>query len=139
MTDALPQWPHGTVAVLVTSAAAGLGAIPVSTGVRLDETRIGFGLSGRRASLAKLIESPQVAWTIMCEGVAVTAFGSAHVVDPLPGVDGMVGVVIDVERIQDHASRRFEMTSGVGWHWTDEESAKRDTDVRAAVASLAGR
>ena len=53
---------------------------------------------------------------------------------------GQVAAVrIDVERIQDHGQPRFAIDAGVRWHWTDDEAARRDAEIRAALADLAGR
>ena len=76
----LPDWPDGTVTVLSTAAGAP-HAIPVSTAVRTGDATIHFALGLRRESLARLREDPHCALTLLAEGVAVTALGTATVVE----------------------------------------------------------
>ena len=42
-------------------------------------------------------------------------------------------VRLEVERIQDHAHPTFEIDEGVRWHWTDEDAARADAEVRASL------
>lgn len=133
----LPKWPYGTVAILST-AAGPPHAIPVSTAVRAGSRRVLFALASGRESLRRLRVDPRVALTLLCEGdVAVTAHGAARVVeDPLPGIDGVVAVALDVEEIQDHNRPHFVVEAGVRWRWVDPQARTRDADVRAALAAL---
>jgi hypothetical protein len=137
--DALPAWEPGTVAVLSTGGGAP-HAIPVSTGVRAGPRTILLALALRRESLARLREDPRCALTIMAGGdIAVTALGLGTVVeDPMAVSDNIAAVRVDVERIQDHGQDRFRIDAGVRWHWTDEEADRRDAEIRAALAALAG-
>jgi Pyridoxamine 5'-phosphate oxidase len=137
--EALPAWEPGTVAVLSTGGGAP-HAIPVSTGVRAGPRTVLLALALRRESLARLRDDPRCALTIMAGGdVAVTALGRAAVVeDPMAVSDNIAAVRVDVERIQDHGQDRFEIDAGVRWHWTDEEADRRDAEIRAALAALAG-
>jgi hypothetical protein len=133
----LPDWPPGTVAILATGAGDGPHAIPVSAAVRAGPRRILIGLAATRGSLARLRADPLVSLTIVSDGVAVTAYGHALVLDDARLVDGVVAVEIDVERVQDHDRPTFEIESGVRWRWTDADADRRDAEVRAALARLA--
>jgi hypothetical protein len=78
------------------------------------------------------------ALTVLAEGdVAVTAHGVAMVEEPMAISDRVAAVRFDVERIQDHGQPRFEIEAGVRWRWTDEESERRDGEIREALAHLA--
>ena len=128
----LPHWPPGTVAVLATSAGAP-HAIPVSTVVRAGPRTLLLALAQRRESLARLREDPRCAVTILAPGVAITADGSAEVVNDLGRV---VAVRVEVDAIQDHDQPTFEIEDGVRWHWTDPEAERADAEVRAALEAL---
>ena len=136
---ALPHWRPGTVAILSTGAGAP-HAIPVSTGVRAGDRVALLALARRRESLHRLREDPRCALTILAEGdVAVTAHGMATVVqEPMEISDRVAAVRLDVQWMQDHGQPRFEIQAGVQWRWTDEESERRDGEIRAALAELAG-
>lgn len=138
--DGLPEWPPGTVAILSTGAGAP-HAIPVSTAVRAGERRVLLALGRRRESLERLREEPRVALTVLAEGgVALTAHARAEVVqDPMEVSDRVVAVALNVDRIQDHDQPRFEIEAEVRWRWTDEDAERADGEIRAALASLAGR
>ena len=129
----LPEWPDGTVAVLSTAAGAP-HAIPVSTAVRSGPQMIHLALGLRRESLARLREDPRCALTILAAGVAVTALGSASVVEQ---TDRVAFLRLDVEAVQDHDQATFEVEAGVRWHWTDEAAAEADAEIRAALRRLA--
>ncbi len=133
----LPQWPPGTVCILATGGE-GPHAIPVSTAVRASGDRIVLALGARRGSLDRLREDPRVALTVLAAGdVAFTAHGTARVVeDPLPGIDGVVGVEIDVERVSSHKRPTFSIADGVAWGWADDEARERDAAVRSALLEL---
>ncbi len=133
----LPEWPDGTVAILVTGGGP-VHAIPVSTAVRAGPRSVVFALSSRRESLRRVRAEPRVALALLCEGdVAITAYGTAAVVEePLRGLDGMVAVALDVDEIADHNQPRFEIEAGVRWRWTDPEAERRDAAVRAALRQL---
>lgn len=137
-TTTLPEWPAGTVAMLATGGDAP-HVIPVSAALRAGADRVVLALAPRRESLRRLRADPRVALALLAAGdVAVTAAGRAHVVaEPLPGAENVVGVELRVDRVQDHGNRHFAITGGVQWHWTDEESERRDEQVRAALAALA--
>jgi hypothetical protein len=126
------------VAILGTAGGAP-HAIPVSTAVRAGGRRILLALAPRRESLARLRADPRAALTILAAGdVAVTAHGVARVVaESLPGAEGVVAVALDVESIQDHGQPTFAIEDGVRWRWTDEDAARRDAAVRAALLALA--
>jgi Pyridoxamine 5'-phosphate oxidase len=131
----LPEWPAGTVLVLVT--AGDPHAIPVSAAVRVDARRALIALARGRQSLARLRADPRVALAILSKGVAVTASGRATVLseDLVPGV---AGVEIAVERVQNHDRPEFEIESGVRWRWVDDAAEARDAQVVAALGRLAG-
>lgn len=128
------------MAVLSTAGAAP-HAIPVSTAVRAGERRVLLALAPRRSSLARLRADPRVALTILAAGdVAVSAEGLARVVaEQLPGAEGVVAVVLEVESVQDHNQPTFAIEDGVRWRWTDPAAADRDAAVREALRALAAR
>jgi hypothetical protein len=106
--------------------------------VRASDRRIVFALGGRRGSLQRLRDDPRVALTVLAAGdVAFTAHGTAEVVaDPLPGLDGVVGVEIKVERVSSHKRPTFSIADGVAWEWADDEARERDAAVRSALLEL---
>jgi hypothetical protein len=128
----LPTWPDGTVTVLSTGGGAP-HAIPVSTAVRSGDATIHFVLGLRRESLARLREDPRCALTVLAEGVAVTALGTAAVVEERERV---AFIRLDVDEVQDHGQPTFALEGGVRWHWIDEEAAKTDAELRTALRSL---
>jgi len=133
----LPQWSPGTVCILATGGE-GPHAIPVSTAVRVAGKRIVLALGARRGSLQRLREDPQVALTVLAAGdVAFTAHGTAQVIaDPLPGLEGVVGVEISVDRVSSHTRPTFSIADGVAWSWADDEARERDAAVRSALLEL---
>jgi hypothetical protein len=133
MPDALPDWPPQTVAVLSTGAGAP-HAIPVSTAVRTGPRTLVLALADRRETLARLREDPRCALTLVCPDATVTVHGHATVAAAI--ADGVSAVRIEVEEIQDHADGRFAIEEGVRWRWTNEEAARRDAELRAALAWL---
>ncbi len=134
--DALPQWPVGTVAILVTVDGPP-HAIPVSAAVRAGHDRVLIGLAAGRQSLARLRRNPAVALAVLGENLAVTIEGVARVLDE-DVAEGTVAVQITAQSVQDHLRPTFELRSGVGWRWVDEAAAARDQHVRDALLSLAG-
>jgi hypothetical protein len=165
--DALPHWPDGTAAWLVTyggvspqrpaeaSADEPLAgtdpararppvvwphAIPVSTALRTGPRSVVLALGRRRGSLARLRDDPHVALAVIAPGVAFTAQGLATVTaDPLPGAERVTAVTIAVARIQDHDHATFAIDDGPGWHWTDDDARQADAATRAALQTLAQR
>lgn len=135
----LPHWPPGTVAILVTHTAPPPRphAIPVSAVLRTGPDRALLGLSRRRDSLARLRADPEVTLAICCADAAFSADGRAEVVceELVPGV---VGVQLRVREIHDHLRPTFAIESGVSWRWTDEDAARADADVHAALRRLGG-
>jgi hypothetical protein len=132
----LPEWPPGTVLILV-SAGSPPHAIPVSAAIRAGPERVLMGLARSRESLARLRQDPQVGLAIMAGGdVAVTAYGTATVRDA-DLTDGVAAVELRVERVADHNRPTFVIESGVGWRWTDAAAEKRDGEVRRALERLA--
>ena len=127
--DALPQWPDGTVTVLVTAGGPPHG-IPVSAAIRRGPRELALALALRRESLARLRSAPECAVVILAAGVSITAHGRAEVEREL---ERIAVVRVDVESIQDHASPRFEIDAGVAWHWTSEEAAGADAETRSAL------
>jgi len=126
----LPDWPVGTVAVLST---AGPHAIPVSTATRSGEATVHLALAHKRESLARLREDPRCALTILAAGLAVTAYGTAAVVDE----DQRVAYVrLEVDEVVDHDQPTFELDDGVRWHWTDEDAEQGDGAVRDRLRRL---
>ncbi len=132
MTElSLPDWPPGTVAILATSGQPP-HAIPVSALVRGAPDRVLLGLARNRESLRRLRDDPRVTLAVVAEGLAVSLYGRARVVDE-DLLDGMVAVEIEVTTVQDHARASFELQEGVRWRWTDAGAAARDAEVRAAL------
>lgn len=131
----LPNWPPGTVTILAT-AGNPPHAIPVSAAMRAGPRRALLGLAASRGSLARLRADPDVSLAIVFEGVAVTAYGHARVLDD-ELAEGVVAVEIEVERVEDHDRPTFAIEGGVRWRWTDPEAERRDSEVRAALARLA--
>ena len=131
--DALPEWPDGTVATLVTQGDAP-HAIPVSLILRAGAREILVGLAPRREALARLREDPRAALTILAAGDhAFTAHGRATAFEQCGSV---VAVRIGVDRIADHNRPTYEIRGGVQWAWTDESERARDAAVRADLRAL---
>jgi hypothetical protein len=131
----LPDWPPGTVTILATGGETP-HAIPVSAALRAGPRRALIALASGRSSLARLRENRHAALAIVCEGVAVTAHGRARIVDDAL-VEGVAGVEIEVDRVQDHGRAAFEIESGIRWRWTDRAAERRDAEVRSALERLA--
>jgi hypothetical protein len=134
----LPDWPVGTVTILAT-AGDSPHAIPVSAALRAGPRRALIALATTRGSLARLRAEPNVSLTIVCADTAVTAYGRARVLDADAIAESVTAVEIEVDRVQDHDRPTFAIESGVRWRWTDPEAERRDAQVRAALARLAGR
>ena len=132
----LPDWPAGTVCLLATAGEP--HAIPVSTALRAGDREILLALGSRRGALERLRADPRVALAVLAAGdLAFTAHGLAAVAaDPLEGIDGVVGVRIEVDRVSSHGRPTFEIERGVAWSWTDEQARERDELVRAALLAL---
>jgi hypothetical protein len=131
--DALPDWPDGTVATLVTQGEAP-HAIPVSLIVRTGPRELLVGLAPRREALARLREDPRAALTILAAGDhAFTAHGRAVAFED---TEHVVAVRIEVHDIADHNRPTYEIRGGVQWDWTDEGERERDAAVRAALRRL---
>jgi hypothetical protein len=131
----IPDWPPGTVAVLVTSGARP-HAIPVSALLRCPPHRVLVGLGSRRESLRRLRADPQVTLVVIARDLAVSLEGRAAVVDEAL-LDGVVAVEVEVEAVQDHDRPTFALQAGVRWRWTDPEAGERDAAVLAALAEVA--
>jgi flavin reductase (DIM6/NTAB) family NADH-FMN oxidoreductase RutF len=132
---ALPHWPTGTVAFLVT-AGARPHAIPVSAVVRAGDDRILLGLARRRRSLERLRADPEVTVALCARDVAVSVDGVATVVDEQL-TDSVVAVSVQVSELHDHDRPTFALRGGVDWAWTDEPAHRADAEVHAALARLA--
>ena len=133
----LPDWPAGTVAILVTIGETP-HAIPVSAVLRAGSDRLLLALADGRGSLARLRADPQVAVALLAVDIALTVRGSARVLDT-PVSDGVTGVEVTVEDVDQHLRPTFAIEAGVRWHWTDPEARARDEAVRAGLARLAGQ
>jgi hypothetical protein len=133
----LPDWPEGTVTVLVTIGEAP-HAIPVSAAVRAGPRSALLGLASSRGSLRRLRERADVALLIISEGTVVTAHGRALVLEE-ELTEGTVAVLIEVGDVQDHDRPTFEILGGVNWRWTDRTAEERDAEVRSALRRLAER
>jgi hypothetical protein len=134
----LPDWPTGTVTVLVTSGREP-HAIPVSTAMRVGLGRVLLALASERESLRRLRADPAVALVILAaENVALSVHGTARVLDEHV-VDGVVAVEIEAHRVQDHRREAFTVEAGVRWRWTDPEAPERDARVREALERIVAR
>jgi flavin reductase (DIM6/NTAB) family NADH-FMN oxidoreductase RutF len=134
--DELPEWPAGTVAILVTGGERP-HAIPVSAVVRAGPRRVLIGLAHRRESLARLRRSSQVTVAICARDLAVSLDGAAVVLEE-ELVDGVAAVAVEVQAIHDHDRPTFALHAGVAWEWTERVAARRDAEVQAALRRLAG-
>jgi hypothetical protein len=134
--DELPDWPAGTVAILVTGGERP-HAIPVSAVLRAGPRRLLIGLARSRESLDRLRRSPEVTVAICARDVAVSVDGQAAVLaEEL--VEGVAAVAVEVEAIHDHGRPTFALHAGVAWEWTDEEAARRDAAVQDALGRRSG-
>jgi hypothetical protein len=131
----LPTWPPGTPAILVV---AGPHAIPVSSYVRVADDRIVMALGSRRETLARLRADAAVAFSVMAEGVAFTAHGTATIVrEPMEAASGNTAVELRVDRVHDHlADGRTEILDGVNWRWIDGEAADLQPRIVAELEEL---
>jgi len=104
----------------------------VSTAVRAADDRLLFALAASRETLARLREEPQVAYCLLGDGVAFTAYGEARVVaEQLESVP-VVPVEVGVESVQDHLMEgRTELLDGARWRF----SAQRDVEADAAIVA----
>ncbi|MBV8217699.1 MAG: pyridoxamine 5'-phosphate oxidase family protein [Solirubrobacterales bacterium] len=123
---------------ILATSGEGPHAIPVSAAVRAGPRRALVGLAASRGSLARLRADPRVSLAIVSTDIAVTAYGRARVLDD-EVMTGVVAVEIEVERVADHERPTFVIEAGVRWRWTDSDAERRDAEVRAALAALAGR
>ena len=130
----LPDWPAGTVAILVTVGETP-HAIPVSAVLRAGPERLILGLAESRGSLERIRHQPRVAVVLLAKGVAVTARGCAREMDASLA-DGVRAVMVEVDAVDDHMRPTFILEGGVQWHWTDVAAQARDAEVRAALARL---
>ena len=132
---ALPHWPPGTVAILVTTDTAP-HAIPVSAVVRAGDARLLIALAASRGSLERLRDRPGVAVAVLGPGLAFTAEGVGEVIAERL-TEATVAVAVTVSTVHDHTRPTFAIDAGVRWHWTDSEAEARDAEVQAALARLA--
>jgi hypothetical protein len=123
--EQLPEWPLRTVAILATVDRVPY-AIPVSAPVRAADRSILIALKRSRGSLGRLRRRPEVALAVLAGGnVAFTARGRAQVVEEhLAATPDYAAVAIDVEQIDDHRQPAFEVESGVGRRWLDEDEQR---------------
>ena len=75
---------------------------------------------------------------VIAPDTAITAYGRARVLEEKL-TDGVVAVVIDIERVQDHDRPTFDILGGVSWRWSDAEAEARDEEVRTALKALKDR
>ncbi|MEA2481771.1 MAG: hypothetical protein QOJ07_3693 [Thermoleophilaceae bacterium] len=132
--DPLPDWEAGTPAVL---AVAGPHAIPISTAVRRGDFRVVFALGRRRDTLARIVEDPAAALTVLGAGVAFTAYGRARVIREELDAAPVAAIELSVDLVQDHlADGRTEMVDGARWRWIDAKAAESDPRIRAELGAL---
>jgi nicotinamidase-related amidase len=138
LTQALPHWSAGTVAVLSTIGSGTVHAIPVSTALRAGPLRIVFALSRRRGSLTRLRDDPRAALTLLDAGnVAITAHGVAAVItESLAADENIAAIALSVERISDHTSRDSEVLAGARWRWRELQAHAREAQVLDELRSL---
>ena len=103
---------------------------PGSTAVRRGPRELAFALSLRRESLVRLRADPRCAFTLLYADVSVTVLGRAFVEAELERV---AVIRLEVAEIQDHAHPTFAIDDGVRWHWTDEDAARIDAELRASL------
>jgi hypothetical protein len=130
----LPEWPAGTVAILVTGGGRP-HAIPVSAIIRAGPRLAILGLARSRESLSRLRQTPEVTVAICAPDVAISVDGRARVLDEHV-VERVAAVAIDVDAIHDHDRPTFAIHAGVAWEWTDAEAARRDSEVQRALRAL---
>lgn len=130
----LPEWPPRTIATLATMDRQPY-AIPVSAPLRAGDRRILIALQRTRESLARLRHQPEVALLVLAEGnIAFTARGRAAVIEEhLTASPDNAAVAIEVEEIDDHRQRAFEVDSGVGRRWLNDGEQQA---LRARVREL---
>jgi hypothetical protein len=132
----LPSWEPGTPGVLCVS---GPHAIPVSTAVRAGADRLLLALGARRETLRRLQADPQVAFCLLGEAVAFTAYGEARVVAERLASAPVAAVQLRVTSVADHlADGRTEMLDGARWRRTEERYAESDAAIAAELRGLAG-
>jgi len=130
----LPEWDLGTPAVLIVD---GPHAIPISTAVRRDDTRVVFALGRRRDTLERLRANPSIALCVLGRGVAFTAYGQAAVVRDKLEAAPVTGVELKVERVQDHlADGRTKMLEAARYEWLDDAAAESEPRIRAELGAL---
>lgn len=133
----IPEFPEGTVGVLITLDDSGPYAIPISAMQRIDDHRIVFALAPRRGSLSRLRADRRAALTLVAPGMAVTVRGSARVVaDPLGTAPFVVAVEITADAVDNALDPRTEITGGIAWRWADRDAAARDSEVHEALRLL---
>jgi len=134
--EQLPHWERGTPGVLCVS---GPHAIPISTAVRVSGERLLFAVGRNRETLCRLRREARVAFCVLGEDVAFTAYGRARVVrEDLESADTAVAVELCVERVQDHlADGRTEMLDGARWRWTENRWAQAEAKIVAELERLA--
>lgn len=132
----LPSWEPGTPGVLCVT---GPHAIPVSTAVRAGSDRLLLALGARRETLARLQADPSVAFCLLGEGVAFTAYGEARVVAERLAAAPVAAVELRVTSVADHlADGRTEMSDGARWQRSDEHYAESDAAIAAELRGFAG-
>jgi hypothetical protein len=130
----LPRWEPRTPAVLV---AEGPHAIPVSTAVRRDDSRVVFALGRRREMLEKLRAHPEVALCVLARDAAFTAYGRATVLREELDAAPVAAVEMRVERVQDHLEDgRTQMLDGARYDWLDVAAAEAEPRIHAELATL---
>jgi hypothetical protein len=134
----IPPVRPGTVAILSTGGGDP-HAIPVSSWVAAGG-RIVVALARRRESLARLRRDPRAAFTVLAEGVAITAHTTASVVaESMDAAAHVAAVLLEIHGVQDHAEPRFALEDGVRWRWVDADAEAGAEAVRAELAALAAR
>jgi hypothetical protein len=112
-------------------------AIPVSAVVRAGPMQILLGLARGRDSLVRLRADPRVTVAICASDAAFSADGTASVATEQLTAN-TVAVAVEVDTLHDHRRPTFAIDDGVRWHWTDDDAAAADDEVRAALRGLVG-
>jgi hypothetical protein len=104
--------------------------------MRSGPARILLGLARRRESLTRLRRDPRVTVAVCAPDVALSADGTATVVDERL-TEAVVAIAVHVHTVHDHRRPTFALHAGVAWEWTDEDAERADGEVRAALLRLA--
>ena len=119
---------------------SGPHAIPVSTAVRAAPDRLLLALGLKRETLSVLRCHPAVAYCLLGDGVAFTAYGYARVLADELSAAPVAAVEVRVESVQDHlADGRTAMLDGARWERTDPKISESDAAIDSELRRLAAQ